>query len=335
LQNTGTLLPKLHVLTTKEKTVKTAFVFPGQGSQSIGMGKDLADTFASAKEIFQEVDEALNQNLSALMFSGDAAELNLTENAQPALMAVSLAVMNILRKDGKFDFKAKVSAVAGHSLGEYSAHAAVETFSVANTAKLLKIRGQAMQKAVPVGLGSMAAILGLEMPQVEEICRECSTVGSVVVSANDNSPGQIVISGHKEAVERAMAKATEMGAKRALLLPVSAPFHCPLMQPAADAMQDALTKVTINSPLMPVYANVIAIPVTETEEIINLLVKQVTGQVRWRETVLNMANDGFEQIIEVGAGKVLSGLNKRITDKVTSLSLGTPAEIEEFLKQHN
>lgn len=312
--------------------MKTAFVFPGQGSQVVGMGKDLAETFPVAKEIFQQVDDALEQNLSALMFNGPAEELGLTENTQPALMAVSLAVMEVLRKEGNFDFTGTVSAVAGHSLGEYSAHAAVGTFSVSDTAKLLKIRGQAMQKAVPVGVGAMAAILGLEIAQVAAICQEASTVESVVVFANDNSPGQIVISGHKAAVELAMQKATEAGAKRALLLPVSAPFHCPLMQPAADAMQDALTKVAINAPSLPVYANVIAVPVTETDEIINLLVKQVTGQVRWRESVLNMSADGFERLIEVGTGKVLTGLNKRINDKLICSNIGTPAEIEEFLK---
>lgn len=314
--------------------MKTAFVFPGQGSQVVGMGKDLADTFSAAKEVFQQVDDALGQNLSAMMFNGPAEELSLTENTQPALMAVSLAVMEVLRKEGKFDFKDKVSAVAGHSLGEYSAHAAVGTFSISDTAKLLKIRGQAMQKAVPVGVGAMAAIIGLELPQVTLICQESSTIESVVVCANDNSPGQVVISGHKEAVERAMAKATEAGAKRALLLPVSAPFHCPLMQPAADAMQKALSEVKINKPIMPVYANIIAVPVTETEEIINLLVQQVTGQVRWRESVKSMSADGFERLVEVGTGKVLTGLNKRINDQLVCSNISSPADIEEFLKQN-
>jgi [acyl-carrier-protein] S-malonyltransferase len=314
--------------------VKTAFVFPGQGSQIVGMGKDLADTFPVAKEIFQQVDDALGQNLSALMFNGAIEDLNMTENTQPALMAVSLAVMAILRQEGKFDFTGKVSAVAGHSLGEYSAHAAVNTFSLEDTAKLLRIRGQAMQKAVPVGIGSMAAIIGLDMDQVDPITRESSTVEATVVCANDNSPGQVVISGHKEAVAIAMEKATAAGAKRAILLPVSAPFHCPLMQPAADVMREALEKVKINNPELPVYANVIALPVTETDEIINLLVQQITGQVRWRETILQMGVDGFEQVIEVGVGKVLSGLNKRISEKMVYSNLGTPAEIEEFLKNN-
>lgn len=314
--------------------MKTAFVFPGQGSQTVGMGKDLFDNFAAAKEVFQQVDDALEQKLSALMFGGPAEELNLTENTQPALMAVSLAVMAVLRKEGNFDFTGRVAAVAGHSLGEYSAHAAVGTFSIPDTARLLKIRGQAMQKAVPVGIGAMAAIIGLELPQVTLICQEASTAQSVVVCANDNSPGQVVISGHKEAVERAMAKATEAGAKRALLLPVSAPFHCPLMQPAADAMQEALGKVKINAPELPVYANIIAVPVTEPEEIINLLVQQVTGQVRWRESVKTMSDDGFERLVEVGTGKVLTGLNKRINNQLVCANIGTPAEIEEFLKQN-
>lgn len=314
--------------------MKTAFVFPGQGSQTIGMGKDLHDNFLAAKEVFQEVDETLKQNLSGLMFAGSVEDLNLTENTQPALMAVSLAVMAVLRKEGNYPFTGKVAAVAGHSLGEYSAHAAVQSFSIGDTARLLKIRGQAMQKAVPVGVGAMAAILGLEMDQVAQICRDSSTADAIVVCANDNSPGQIVISGHKEAVAIAMEKATAAGAKRALPLPVSAPFHCPLMQPAADAMRDAFKTVRVNAPELPVYANILAAPITEADQAVQLLVEQVTGQVRWRETVLQMADDGFEQIIEVGAGKVLTGLNKRISDKIVCGNLGTPAEIEEFLKQN-
>lgn len=315
--------------------MKTAFVFPGQGSQSIGMGKDLYDTFPAAKEVFERVDDALKQKLSALIFSGDADELNLTQNAQPALMAVSMAVINVLEKEGKFAFPEKIYAVAGHSLGEYSAHAAVGTFSLEDTALLLKTRGLAMQQAVPVGIGSMAAILGLDMDQVGPICEAVSTRENVVVSANDNSPGQVVISGHKDAVAVAMEKATAAGAKRAVLLPVSAPFHCPLMQPAADAMRKALDVVAINTPFLPVYANITAAPVTNTDEIKDLLVKQVTGQVRWRETVLNMAADGFDRLLEVGAGKVLTGLNRRIADGLICDSIGSPQAIEAFLKENS
>ena len=313
--------------------MKAAFVFPGQGSQSIGMGKDLYEAFATAREVFEQVDDALGQKLSTLMFSGDEAELNLTENTQPALMAVSMALMAVLQKDAKFDFTGRVLSVAGHSLGEYSAHAAVGTFSLTDTAKLLKIRGQAMQKAVPVGQGAMAAILGLDLPPVLALCKELSTAQSVVVSANDNSPGQVVISGHKEAVATAIERFTAMGAKRAVLLPVSAPFHCPLMQPAADAMAKALSEVTITPPSLPVYANVTAAKVTDPTQIKDLLVQQVTGQVRWRETVLQMAADGVDKIVEVGAGKVLTGLNRRIADGLNCSSINAPHHIDEFINE--
>lgn len=299
------------------------------------MGKDLYDAFPSAKEVFERVDEALKQNLSALMFSGSPDELNLTQNTQPALMAVSMAVIAVLQKEGNMAFPNLVHAVAGHSLGEYSAHAAVGTFSLEDTALLLKTRGLAMQEAVPVGVGSMAAILGLDMAQIAPIVDAVSTKEHVVVSANDNSPGQVVISGHKDAVAVAMERATEAGAKRAVLLPVSAPFHCPLMQPAADAMRRALDVVAINTPSLPVYANITAAPVTDTTEIKDLLVRQVTGQVRWRETVLNMASDGFDRLLEVGAGKVLTGLNRRIADGLVCDSIGSPHAIEEFLKANS
>jgi [acyl-carrier-protein] S-malonyltransferase len=297
------------------------------------MGKDLYDAFPAAKEVFQSIDDALGQNLSKLMFDGPAEELNMTENTQPALMAVSLAVMAVLKAEGDVEITDLADAVAGHSLGEYSAHAAVGTFSIRDTALLLKTRGQAMQQAVPVGVGAMAAVLGLDMAQVAPICAEISTDKLIVVSANDNSPGQVVISGHKEAVAMAIEMATAAGAKRAILLPVSAPFHCPLMQPAADVMAKALHVVGTHSPSLPVYANVTARPITTASEAIHFLVQQITGQVRWRETVLNMAHDGIEQIIEVGAGKVLTGLNKRIVDSLTCLSINSPQDIETFLKQ--
>ncbi|MCR6628792.1 MAG: ACP S-malonyltransferase [Magnetospirillum sp.] len=307
-----------------------AFVFPGQGSQAVGMGRELAEAFAEARLVFEEVDEALKQNLSKLMFEGPEDELTLTENAQPALMAVSMAVVRVLEGQGKLDLTQAATFVAGHSLGEYSALAAAGTFSLADTARLLKLRGQSMQKAVPVGVGAMAALLGSEYEQARQIAAEAAQ-GQVCEAANDNGAGQVVVSGHKEAVERAIKIAGEKGIKRAVLLPVSAPFHCALMQPAADAMAEALAKVAMKAPKVPVVANVVASAVSEPETIRDLLVKQVTGTVRWREGVLYMKEQGVGQLVELGAGKVLSGLAKRIDKELAGVAVGAPADIEAFL----
>lgn len=307
-----------------------AFVFPGQGSQSVGMGKDLAEAFPQARAVFEEVDEALKQNLSKMMFEGPDTDLNLTENTQPALMAHSMAVVRVLESAKPGIIKTAICA-GGHSLGEYSALTALGTFKIADTARLLRIRGVAMQKAVPVGIGAMAAILGLEMPDVAAVVKEASGA-EIVASANDNSFGQVVVSGHKAAVEKAMALATAKGAKRAILLPVSAPFHCALMQPAADAMFEALQTVEMQAPVIPLIANVTASEVTDPARIRQLLVDQVTGMVRWRESVLHMKTLGVTETVELGAGKVLSGLTKRIDAEMTGKSIGTPKDIEEFLK---
>lgn len=308
-----------------------AFVFPGQGSQFVGMGKDLAEAFPAARDVFGEVDEALKQNLSKLMFEGPESDLNLTENTQPALMAVSLAVVHVIEKEANVRLQDKAILVAGHSLGEYSALAAAGALGLSDTARLLKQRGQAMQAAVPVGIGAMAAILGLELEAVLEVAKLASN-SKICTGANDNANGQVVVSGHKEAVEKAIAIAGERGAKRSVLLPVSAPFHCPLMQPAADVMRDALAKTDIKTPSLPVVANVTASTVTDPEQIRKLLVEQVTGMVRWRESVLFMKTQGVTELVELGAGKVLSGLTKRIDKDMTARSVGTPADIEEFLK---
>lgn len=310
-----------------------AFVFPGQGSQSIGMGKDFYDAFPAAKEAFQEADDALNQKLSDLIFSGTADDLNLTANTQPALMTVSMAIMRTLEKHFNFKLDNVAKAVAGHSLGEYAAHAAVQSFTLADTARLLRIRGEAMQQAVPVGQGAMAAVLGLNFDQLQPMCAEITTPDSLVVTANDNCPGQVVISGHLAAVEKAVAQASSMGAKRAVMLPVSAPFHCPLMQPAADAMAKALAEVAMNAPLLPIYTNVTTQAESEPETLKRLLVEQVTQPVRWRETIQNMSAAGFTTFVEVGAGKVLSGLNKRINGDLNCLTINTPNDVEAVLEQ--
>ena len=311
----------------------TAFVFPGQGSQAVGMGKELGVAFAEAREVFGEVDEALKQKLSQLMFDGPGETLTLTENAQPALMAVSMAVVHVLEKQGNVTVRGAARYVAGHSLGEYSALAAAGALTLSDTARLLKIRGQAMQKAVPVGVGAMAALLGLDIDAALEVAREASAGGEICAAANDNAPGQVVVSGHKAAVERAIELAKTKGGKRAMLLPVSAPFHCALMKPAADAIAEALGKVAVKAPLVPVVANVTAATVIEADEIRRLLVEQVTGMVRWRESVKFMKAAGVDTLVELGAGKVLAGLAKRIDDSLKALSLQTPQDIEAFLKQ--
>jgi len=302
-----------------------AFVFPGQGAQTIGMGRALAETWPAARAVFDEVDEALGESLSALIWDGDADTLTLTRNAQPALMATSVAAMRALESEG---FALTDAAyVAGHSLGEYSALCAAGAISLADTARLLRIRGTAMQDAVPVGVGAMAAILGLDLAQVDEIAREAAG-DEVCQAANDNDPAQVVISGHKAAVERAAALARERGAKRALMLPVSAPFHCALMQPAATVMAEALAGVEIVEPAVPLIANVRAEPVLQTGAIRQLLVEQVTGAVRWRESVQFMAAQGVTEFWEIGAGKALSGMIKRIAPGTVTRAVGTPADIE-------
>jgi len=310
-----------------------AFVFPGQGSQAVGMGRALAEAFPAARHVFEEVDDALKQKLSKLMFEGPEADLTLTENAQPALMAVSQAVLKVLETEGKWTLAHKAQFVAGHSLGEYSALAAAGTLSLGEAARLLKLRGQAMQKAVPVGIGAMAALLGLDLAQAQPIAEAAAKeTGQVCACANDNAPGQVVVSGHKEAVERAIALAAEQGAKRSVLLPVSAPFHCVLMQPAADAMGEALEKATLSVPAVPLIANVTAHPVSDPPTIRKLLVEQVVSTVRWRESVETMKAEGVTRIFELGAGKVLAGLTKRIAREIEASSVGTPEDIEAALK---
>lgn len=308
-----------------------AFVFPGQGSQAVGMGCALAAAFPVAAHLFEEVDEALKQKLSTLMFEGPADTLTLTENAQPALMAVSLAVLTVLEREGGLSLPAACTLVAGHSLGEYSALAATRAIPVATTARLLRTRGRAMQKAVPVGEGAMAALMGLDLDAVRDIAAAAAE-DEVCAAANDNAPGQVVVSGHRAAVERAIAIGEQRGARRAILLPVSAPFHCALMAPAAEVMAAALEAVTIAPPAVPIVTNVSARPEDDPARIRDLLVAQVTATVRWREDVLAMKAAGVETLVELGAGRVLSGLARRIDRDLTGVPVGTPDEIESFLK---
>jgi [acyl-carrier-protein] S-malonyltransferase len=314
--------------------MSTAFIFPGQGSQSVGMGKVLAEMFPVAARIFEEVDSALAQNLSALMWDGPLEELTLTANTQPALMAVSVAVMRVLEAEAGIDLKRDAAFVAGHSLGEYSALAAAGTFSLSDTARLLRIRGDAMQKAVPPGAGAMAALIGVELADARQLAADAAQ-GDVCEVANDNGGGQVVLSGTRAAVERAVAMAPERAIKRAVMLQVSAPFHCALMQPAADAMQVALAKVAMSAPAVPVMANVGALPLTGPDAIRNSLVAQVTGTVRWRECVLAMETAGVTSFYEIGAGKVLTGLGKRIATTASGSAICTPEEIAAFISTSN
>jgi [acyl-carrier-protein] S-malonyltransferase len=306
-----------------------AFVFPGQGSQSVGMGKALAENYPAARSVFAEVDSALDDKLSAVMWDGPIETLTLTENAQPALLATSIAVMRVLETEAGLDLKRDVAFVAGHSLGEYSALAAAGAFSLADAVRLVRLRGRAMQQAVPVGKGAMAALLGLDFEQATAAAQQAAQ-GQICQAANDNGGGQVVVSGDKAAVERAVEIAKTMGAKRAMLLPVSAPFHSALMQPAADVMATALANSTVRLPIVPLIANVIAAPVSDPAAIVRYLVAQVTGTVRWRESVTYMAQHGVSSFYEIGAGKVLSGLVRRIADTASGVPVGAPADIDMF-----
>jgi [acyl-carrier-protein] S-malonyltransferase len=309
--------------------MSTAFIFPGQGSQAVGMGRSLAEAFASAREVFAEVDAALDENLTKIIWEGPPEKLTLTENAQPALMAMSLAVMRVLEAEAGVDLARDAHFVAGHSLGEYSALAAAGALSVSDTARLVRIRGRAMQQSVPVGVGAMAALLGLEFDQAVAVAAEASH-GQICQAANDNGGGQVVVSGDKAAVERAVEIAKGKGARRAMMLSVSAPFHCALMQPAADVMAEALAKITIQPPVVPVVVNVSAKPISDPGEIVSALIAQVTGTVRWRESIASMAAAGVDAFYEIGAGKVLSGLVKRIAEGAQGFAIGTPQDVASF-----
>ena len=312
--------------------MKNAFVFPGQGSQFVGMGKDLAENFASAREVFQEVDNTLNQNLFALMTGGPEHELTLTANTQPALMAVSMAVVRVLEKEFGIALKDKAAFVAGHSLGEYSAACAAGVFSLADTARLLRARGDAMQKAVPFGVGGMAAVIGVSFKDINALVEACCDENALCVAANDNSDGQVVLSGHMAAIDKAVEIAPEFGAKRCIKLPVSAPFHSPLMQPAAETMARVLMEVEARPAEIPLISNVLAEPVSDEKEIIKRLVEQVTGTVRWRETMNYLNDRSVTDVYELGAGKVLSGLFKRSFKEIHAASVCSPADIEELAK---
>jgi [acyl-carrier-protein] S-malonyltransferase len=309
-----------------------AFLFPGQGSQSIGMGRALAENFSSAREVFQEVDDALQSNLSKLMWEGPASDLVLTENAQPAIMAASVAIVRVLERDAGLKFTSHARLIAGHSLGEYSALAAVGSFALADAARLLRTRGIAMQQAVPAGEGAMSALIGIALADAEGAAEEAMAQGGVCVVANDNAPGQVVISGTKEAVQRAGEMAKAKGARRAIPLPVSAPFHSPLMKPAAEKMREALSEVTIRPPPVPIVSNVTAVETNEPGTIRSLLVDQVTSRVRWRESVLKFRDFGVEITVEAGGNKVLTGMVKRIDPELQTVSIDTPQDVEAFAK---